>query len=575
MSSSLRCLHHEHKMTTRSWRLTCIVLLLALQTLLIVAGSPSKTNSRLLAHTKNGTYEGVHSPSFNQDFFLGVPYAQPPVNDLRLRQPQPLNTSFKATKPAKAYSPECIGYGSDDIGYAHSEDCLYLNVIRPSNISTSTPLPVAIWIHGGGYVEGGTVDARYNLSRIVANSAAIGRPMIGVSINYRLSFWGFGYSAEVQRAGVTNLGLRDQRLALHWVRENIGAFGGDASRVTIWGESAGAASVGFHLVAYDGRDDGLFRAGIMQSGNPIPYQNLNGTEFYQPLYDDIAHTTGCARARDSLACLRALPFDTLNAAVNTSANGAWFPVLDNDFLTTLPSKQLAQGRFVHVPIIVGANTDEGASDVSARDIDTTQDVEAFIASTAPNLPPQLIQRLLAAYPDDPCVGIPADLGCARPPAPYGAQYRRAAAFGGDYVFIAPRRLTCATWAAAGVPAYCYRFDARPYNFTRVDGVMHFAEVAFVFDNTDGEGYAVDPFEKRPKSFKELAGDMSRDWAAFVTDLEPRSWRSNGGVPMWPAYDVDEPKDFVWHAPGIEYVEADTYRAEGMKIINENAEAWLR
>lgn len=160
---------------------------------------------------------------------------------------------------------------SDQIGHAISEDCLTLNVIRPANASN---LPVAVWIHGGGLYEGGSADLRYNLSFIVQNSVDSNNPMIGVSINYRLSAWGFLYSQEIQDEGVTNLGFRDQRLALHWIKENIAAFGGnwpllyqthlqslqpvtdaeesgihqvfllmqyrlgDPDRVTIWGESA-------------------------------------------------------------------------------------------------------------------------------------------------------------------------------------------------------------------------------------------------------------------------------------------------------------------------------------------------
>jgi len=111
-----------------------------------------------------------------------------------------------------------------------SEDCLYLNVIRPSGCE-DRKLPVGIWIHGGGLFMGGTRDERYNLSFIVDNSVQIGKPIIGVSIGYRLSAWGFLTSQEVQGAGQTNLGLRDQRLALQWVQENIEAFGGDPEKV--------------------------------------------------------------------------------------------------------------------------------------------------------------------------------------------------------------------------------------------------------------------------------------------------------------------------------------------------------
>jgi carboxylesterase type B len=145
-----------------------------------------------------------------------------------------------------------VGYGGDDLGKDLSEDCLYLSVVRPSNLSPNASLPVLVWIHGGGLFMGGSNDARYNLSFPVQNSVEMGSPMIGISIQYRLSGWGFLGGKEVLDNGVANLGFRDQRLALHWVQENIAAFGGNPEKVTIMGESAGAQSVGAQLLAYNG-----------------------------------------------------------------------------------------------------------------------------------------------------------------------------------------------------------------------------------------------------------------------------------------------------------------------------------
>ena len=270
------------------------------------------------AVTLNGTYQGHYSSSYDQDFFLGVPYAQPPLGSNRFTNPLSLNSSFSDAKPATAYYPACVGYGGDQIGYEESEDCLALNVLRPSGYENQF-LPVAVWIHGGGLQMGSAVDRRYNLSFIVQNSVSIGKPMIGLSIQYRLGPWGFLYSQEVRESGQTNIGLRDQRLALQWIQENIGGFGGDPTKVTIWGESAGGLSVGLHLVAYGGRDDKLFRAGIMESGNPVNYNGFQNTSFYQPLFDSIVRSTGCSTSTDSLNCLRFVPYDQLNAVFNTSA----------------------------------------------------------------------------------------------------------------------------------------------------------------------------------------------------------------------------------------------------------------
>jgi carboxylesterase type B len=134
---------------------------------------------------------------------------------------------------------------------------LYLNVIRPSGINETADLPVAVWIHGGGLVMGGSADKRYNLSFIVEHSVDMGTPIIGVSINYRLSAFGFLTGNTALAAGATNIGFRDQRLALQWVHENIGPFGGSSEKVTIWGESSGAESMMAQVLAYNGKPAGV------------------------------------------------------------------------------------------------------------------------------------------------------------------------------------------------------------------------------------------------------------------------------------------------------------------------------
>ena len=119
-------------------------------------------------------------------------------------------------------------------------------------MKSTAGLPVAVWIHGGGLVQGGASDKRYNLSFIVEQSVAVGKPIVAIGLNYRLSALGFITSKEVTKEGATNLGFRDQRLALRWINENIKAFGGDPSKVTIWGESSGAESVAAQAFAYNG-----------------------------------------------------------------------------------------------------------------------------------------------------------------------------------------------------------------------------------------------------------------------------------------------------------------------------------
>lgn len=184
-----------------------------------------------------------------------------------------------------------------------------------------------------------------------------------MTLNYRLSAWGFISSSQVWGSGNTNLGLRDQRLALQWVQENIGAFGGDPDKVTIWGESSGAMSVGYHLTAYGGRDDKLFRAGIMESGGSISASPSNYTGF-QPLYDNLTAQVNCSNVVDSLQCLREVPFEQLNAVLNGTDGESEYsfgPVIDGDLVRNWGSIQLDRREFVKVPILMGSNTDEGTA----------------------------------------------------------------------------------------------------------------------------------------------------------------------------------------------------------------------
>ena len=185
------------------------------------------------ARISNGTVRGRYLAGFDQDLFLGIPFANAP----RLAKPTPLNDSWTAPFDASSYGPTCYGFGSNQllpsIKDHQSENCLNLNIIRPSGVPANSNLPVLIWIYGGGWSQGSSADPMWNMSYIVQTSIDNGQPIIGVSINYRLSFLGFPSGKEALAAGVTNLGLKDQRIAMQWVQENIQAFGGDPQKVTI------------------------------------------------------------------------------------------------------------------------------------------------------------------------------------------------------------------------------------------------------------------------------------------------------------------------------------------------------
>ncbi|PYI28848.1 carboxylesterase family protein-like protein [Aspergillus indologenus CBS 114.80] len=519
--------------------------------------------------TLNGTYSGVYSTSFEQDFFLGIPYLQAPVDDRRFHPADSLTSSWNGTRNATAYAPSCVGYGPSDHPDDMSEDCLYLNIVRPHQNTTapSDLLPVVIYFHGGGFSGGSARDGRYNLSSFVARSVKQDQPVIAVSFNYRLSAWGFLYSNQIRDTGATNVGLRDQRYALQWVQENIAGFGGDPQQVTVWGQGAGASSVGFQLTAYAGRDDGLLRGAILQSGNPVPARGLNGTQYFQPLYDALTQQDTCWVSPDRMACLRTVPFAEMNAAINATSPHGWFPVIDGDIVSEQPSRSLYTRKFVPVPIILGAATDEGTAQMPAEvEIVTDEDFVDLVANpqsygVAPGiaLPQVLVDQITAAYANVSSV-----------PAVKARLYQ------GDATVIANRRQACATWSRNNVTTYCYRWNVALDGAQR--NAQHGDDLPFVFDNTRGTGYEHNPLNTQ--SFVELAAEVSGSWVSFVATLNPNAWKtatnssviatsitSQGGIPIWPQYGAPHQHAFVFQANGTSYVEEDTWRATPIRLIN--------
>lgn len=267
-----------------------------------------------------------------------------------------------------------------------------------------------------------------------------------------MTAWGFLGGSTVQRAGLANLGLKDQRLALHWIQENIQAFGGDPSKVTIWGESAGGSAVGYQAQAYGGRDDGLFRAIIAESIWENRYSsNITQQDLW---YAKVLATTGCNASPDSLACLRGLSFNTLNQAFNTTPKTSFGPMVDGDFIPDITSNMLREGHFVRVPLLVGANTDEGTT-FGPVGINNDTAFAQYVSSVGPDANNTLILETL--YPDIPSIGIPQTLH-GRPNSTYGLQYKRSSAFAGDFVIHAPRRAHSQAWFRQNTSSYAFRFN---------------------------------------------------------------------------------------------------------------------
>lgn len=230
----------------------------------------ASSNSTPIVTIANGTYSGVYLPNFDQDIFLGIPYSYPPVAPYRFLPARPLlNETWTGVRNASNYGHTCpSAYASDlALPYGMSEDCLYVNVVRPSNRDPNEKLPILFWIHGGSYQTGASSLPNYNLTYIVERSVELSSPIIAVSVNYRKGPWGLMYGEEIKKEGNENLAVKDVLLALKWVQENLGAFGGDTSKVTIQGESSGSFMVGQLVVAGAGKWEPLFHQSIQESGS--------------------------------------------------------------------------------------------------------------------------------------------------------------------------------------------------------------------------------------------------------------------------------------------------------------------
>ncbi|PVH82037.1 alpha/beta-hydrolase [Cadophora sp. DSE1049] len=554
--------------------LLCLTWLFATTNALVTTahGRDHSTRKSPQVTVRNGTLQGLHLPAFDEDVFLGIPFAASPVGDLRLRHPQPFGQNWNGVRAATQRSASCPGYA----GFMKAlpvvgEDCLTVDVVRPAGTQSRDKLPVMVWIYGGGFTAGGSADARYNSSYLVNASVAINRPVIAVSLNYRVAGFGFLASKEVVEAGEANIGLFDQRLALRWVQENIHAFGGDPTKVTIFGESAGAFSVGYHLTGFDGKNDGLFRAAILQSGSALgPGTQLPDT--YQPIYDNVTTTVGCAKAKDSLACLRTVPYETL---FNAFAPFVLTPILDGNFLRRLPSESFAKGLVAKVAILAGTNTDEGtASFFGPRNtLQNDDDIHNLIGGLGNRLSNSTVLEAMQLYPDDPAQGCPFNTGAERF-ADQGYMYKRGAAIVGDSVIHAGRRFTAHYFASrprqVRQPVYSYRFDQPPWDGTEelvatVAPVYstHYAEICFVFNLGPSASRNNSNWIGPYKEFHELSDFIARSWVSFAHDLDPNSHGCGRSYPKWPEYSKSE-SNMVFRARGS-WVERDVWRTPQLKF----------
>ncbi|KAJ6477683.1 alpha beta-hydrolase [Mycena sanguinolenta] len=315
-------------------------------------------------------YQGAVNPANNIAHFLGIRYAAAPLGDLRFRAPQP-PVNQTSVQQATTEPNECLQAGDGDsptnpfetraAQVIATEDCLFLNIYYPSNAAGTPPsgLPTLVWIHGGGYVAGA---ASSNGEDIINQSA---RGVVVVLIQYRLGVFGFLPGTAVKENGALNAGLLDQDFALRWVNQHISKFGGDSSKVTIWGESASAGSVLQHVVANGGRTEPQLFRGAITSSTFLPSQYQFNDRIPELLFSEVVAQTNCTSATDVLSCLRAVDATTLQT-VNTNINAAGFfgtfvmvPVIDGVFITQRPTLSLLEGKVNGQALLSVTNTFEG------------------------------------------------------------------------------------------------------------------------------------------------------------------------------------------------------------------------
>lgn len=311
--------------------------------------------------------------------FLGIPYAAPPVGDLRWKPPQPVQT-WTEPRDARKLGNACMQAISANAGSGGggglpfgNEDCLYLNVYTPpGERPASGTWPVMAYLPGGAFVLG--AGDNYDPSRLATE-----QEVIVVTINYRLGALGFlahpALSAETPSGGSGNFGLLDQQAALRWVRDNIARFGGDPRRVTLFGESAGAWSACYQMVSPGAQD--LFQRAILQSGSCIDPVSLAPAAEADAAGIAFADNLDCSDPATALACLRQVPARTLARTASTRRGlvgpASWGPVWGDGVIPLRPADAFQQGKYVQIPTIVGSNRDEGRLfAITTRDQDTVE-----------------------------------------------------------------------------------------------------------------------------------------------------------------------------------------------------------
>jgi para-nitrobenzyl esterase len=519
---------------------SAVVLFVAVGCTGVAAAAPARANHRL-AHASRavtrhraplvGTDRGpvVGLVKNGVDEFLGIPYAAPPVGRLRWRPPQ-RHARWSAPLQVTQYGPRCpqvttLGVFADA---SVSEDCLYLNVFTPKlKPPRSRGLPIIVWIHGGGNIDGESND--YNGTKLATGGRYGGSNTVVVTLNYRLGLLGFlanpALDSEGQRFG--DYGIMDQQAALRWVKRNIAAFGGDPNNVTLGGQSAGAEDTTANVISP--QSAGLFERGIAESAFFSAFTSLS-TALNQG--QAFAKAAGCPGTSAAVAaCLRKLSVPQILQLQGTAnANGPYvtgFPIIDGRVIPLTPLQAFSTGKYNHMPMMGGNTADEGTFGIGITEYFsgppqrpmTAADYIADVTNmfSPPAAPAGTAAQVLAQYP------------LADYPSPLLAY---------DAVMTAP--IACENLQDAGllakrVPVYDYTFDYQhaPYYFPMMPGFIslaaHTIDIQFLFPRYHGGILGV-PHALNAQETK-LSNKLVATWTNFALTGNP----NRAGHTPWPQF----------------------------------------
>ena len=444
--------------------------------------------------------------------FKGIPFAAAPVGELRWRPPAPVE-AWEGVREATAPGSICMQHGAQQA--PQSEDCLFLNVWAPA--AAAEPLPVMVWIHGGGYRLGAGSGAGYDGSPLASNGVVL------VTINYRLNLFGFlahaALSAESAHGASGNYGLMDMVAALEWVRDNAAAFGGDPARVAIFGESAGGGAVMALMIAPQA--EGLFQRAIAQStyihGWDRPLDSpARGWEPAEAQGEQVAAALGATGTdAEALASMRAAGAEELLEVTDAGAlfvwsGTLWAPNVDGWVIPDDPVALYEAGRQHDVPLIAGITANEGSLFRSRFDIADAGGLEAYIQSDFAGIAAEAL-----------------DL--------YDARGDGGAEAGLDHLvhdlfFAGPARLQLRANVAAAAPVWFYQFaHVPPTPGGERFGAHHASELAYVFGTFDAS-----PDTPWTAADRTVSDTIMGYWTQFAAAGDP----NRDGLPAWPAYTLD-------------------------------------